>query len=269
MTRYSFFTYFHKYHPRNQTRLSCNKLTINQTILLTNKYKQPEQINTKKQVFQAKNTPSLPDLSYITIQRETTRREKEKERSRRIDRSGWLKSCRVFAAARRAWGVQWAMRGCVSAHVGALSTPTVQDHSTGTYPGSFRRTYTPVNYRPTVHTPKYSASRCFTYFLSRSLCYSFSTSFLSLPVVVVQHPRLASHPLSLSPSLFFRASSTALARATIVIKTRFTDYSVVISLSLSLFLISMFFLDKMNFVFLLGCPRAVSLGSVNFSTVSY
>lgn len=66
---------------------------------------------------------SIPAGFIVTIQRETTRREKEKERSRRIDRSGWLKSCRVFAAARRAWGVQWAMRGCVSAHVGALSTP--------------------------------------------------------------------------------------------------------------------------------------------------
>lgn len=181
-----------------------------------------------------------------------------------MDRSGWLKSCRVFAAAsRRAWGVQRAMRGCVSAHVGALSTPD-RVRPLDRHVPRILQTY--------LHAGKLSPdrtygqvrrlSRCFTLSLSRSR-YSFSSSFLSFSSVVVQHPRLATHP--------FHPLCSFLHRATIVIKTRFTDYSVVISLSLSLFLISVFFhvLDKMNFVFLRGCPRADSLGSVNFSTVSY
>lgn len=146
-----------------------------------------------------------------------------------MDRSGWLKSCRVFAAAsRRAWGVQRAMRGCVSAHVGALSTPD-RVRPLDRHVPRILQTY--------LHAGKLSPdrtygqvrrlSRCFTLSLSRSR-YSFSSSFLSFSSVVVQHPRLATHPLSLPPLCSF------LHRATIVIKTRFTDYSVVISLSLSL-----------------------------------
>lgn len=121
-----------------------------------------------------------------------------------MDRSGWLKSCRVFAAAsRRAWGVQRAMRGCVSAHVGALSTPD-RVRPLDRHVPRILQTY--------LHAGKLSPdrtygqvrrlSRCFTLSLSRSR-YSFSSSFLSFSSVVVQHPRLATHPLSLPPSLFF------------------------------------------------------------------
>lgn len=64
------------------------------------------------------------DLSE-RLERETAEKgERDQEGS--IDRDGW-KSCVAFlqrlVARARVWGVQWAMRGCVSAHVGALSTP--------------------------------------------------------------------------------------------------------------------------------------------------
>ena len=43
-------------------------------------------------------------------------------------------------------------RGCVSTHVGALSTPRLCKTTRPARTGSFRRTYTSVNYRPTVRT---------------------------------------------------------------------------------------------------------------------
>lgn len=43
-------------------------------------------------------------------------------------------------------------RGCVGAHVGVLSTPRLCKITRPARTGSFRRTYTPVNYRPTVRT---------------------------------------------------------------------------------------------------------------------
>lgn len=156
------------------------------------------------------------------------------------------------------------MRGCVSAHVGALNTPD-RVRPLDRHVPRILQTY--------LHAGKLSPdrtygqvrrlSRCFTLSLSRSR-YSFSSSFLSFSSVVVQHPRLATHPLSLPPSLFFPPPRHH--RDKNEIYGLFRGH-----LSLSPFLISVFFhvLDKMNFVFLRGCPRAVSLGSVNFSTVSY
>ena len=146
-----------------------------------------------------------------------------------MDRSGWLKSCRVFAAAsRRAWGVQRAMRGCVSAHVGALSTPD-RVRPLDRHVPRILQTY--------LHAGKLSPDRTYGQVRRLSRCFTLSLSLLPalFPAPFFLSRRWSSSIHASQPTLSrFHPLCSFLHRATIVIKTRFTDYSVVISLSLSL-----------------------------------
>lgn len=158
--------------------------------------------------------------------------------------------------------MQRAMRGCVSAHVGALSTPDrvrpLDRHvprilQTYLHAGKLspNRTYGQVR----------RLSRCFTLSLSLSLATLFPAPFF-----LSRQWSSSIHASQPTLSRFHPLCSFLHHRDKNEIYGLFRGH-----LSLSPFLISVFFhvLDKMNFVFLRGCPRAVSLGSVNFSTVSY
>lgn len=68
-------------------------------------------------------------------------------------------------------------RGCVSTHVGALSTLRLCKTTRPARTGSFRRTYTSVNYHPTVRTRQVRIGRLVVlYILSLSLFIQLSFS---------------------------------------------------------------------------------------------